>query len=197
LKIIGLTGDAGSGKSTVTRMLAELGATVVDADQIAHELIVPGSPVFDEIVAAFGTTMLAPDGTLDRPRLAVRIFTDSRERERLNRITHPPALAILKSKITAARNRGRGILVVEVPLLLETGTNSLVDEVWLVTADRPVKLARLRARGLDPELADQLLAAQMPQEQKIKHAHQIIDNNDSLTRTRQQVIKCWTELKVE
>lgn len=197
MKIIGLTGDAGSGKSTVTRMLAELGATVVDADQIAHELIVPGSPVFDEIVAAFGTTMLAPDGTLDRPRLAVRIFTDSRERERLNRITHPPALAILKSKITAARNRGRGILVVEVPLLLETGTNSLVDEVWLVTADRPVKLARLRARGLDPELADQLLAAQMPQEQKIKHAHQIIDNNDSLTRTRQQVIKCWTELKVE
>lgn len=197
MRIIGLTGDAGSGKSTVTRMLTELGAAVVDADQIARELTVPGSPVFDEIVAAFGATVLAPDGTLDRPRLAVRIFTDSQERERLNRITHPPILAILKSKITAARNRGQGILVVEVPLLLETGTNSLVDEVWLVTADRPVKLARLQARGLDPELADRLLAAQMPQEQKVKHAHRIIDNNDSLTRTRQQVIKCWTELIAE
>ncbi len=196
MKVIGLTGDAGSGKSTVARILKDLGAAVIDADQVARTLTVPGSPVLNEIVGTFGEEVLNPDGTLDRPRLAARVFAAPEDRARLNQITHPPVLAILKREINRVR-RGRGVLVVEIPLLLETGMQSLVDEIWVVTADRPVKLARLEARGVNPELAARILAAQMPQEEKIKHAHRIIDNNGSLTSTREQVIKYWTELEAE
>lgn len=193
MKVIGLTGDAGSGKSTVARILAGLGATVVDADQVVRKLTAPGSPVLEQIVHAFGKTVLNPDGTLDRPRLAARVFANPGELTVLNRITHPPVLEVLEARIRTVRSQERGVLVLEVPLLLETGMHSLVDQVWLVTADRPVKLGRLRKRGLSPELAERILEAQMPQEQKIVHAHRIIDNNGSLTRTREQVIKYWTE----
>lgn len=197
MKIVGLTGDAGSGKSTVARILAELGATVLDADRVARQLTEPGTPVLAEIVRVFGHGILQPDGALDRPRLAACVFADPRERERLNRIIHPPVRVILEREIAAARRGGPGVLVVEVPLLLETGLDTLVDEVWLTVADRDVKLERLKARGLAPGLAAGILAAQMPQERKIKHAYRIIDTNGSLTRTRQQVIKYWTEIKAE
>jgi len=197
VKIIGLTGDAGSGKSAVARILAELGATVLDADRVARRLTEPGTPVLAEIARVFGQGILKPDGALDRPRLAARVFTDPEERDILNRIIHPPVQAILEQEIAAARDGGLGVLVVEVPLLLETGLDKLVDEVWLTVADPEVKLERLKARGLTPEVAAGILAAQMPQELKAEHAHRIIDTNGSLTRTRQQVIKYWTEIKPE
>ena len=197
MKIIGLTGDAGSGKSTVARMLAEQGARVIDADQVVRTLTAPGTPLLDAIVEAFGKGVLHADGTLDRPGLAARVFADPRELARLNRITHPPVLSALRAAVTQARRRGSGVLVLEVPLLLETGLDALVDEVWVVTASRPVKLARLASRGLGPELARRILAAQMPQEEKVKRADRIIDNNGSLTRTRDQVIKYWTEIQAE
>jgi len=197
VKIIGLTGDAGSGKSAVARILAELGATVLDADRVARRLTEPGTPVLAEIARVFGRGILKPDGALDRPRLAARVFTDPEERDILNRIIHPPVQAILEQEIAAARDGGPGVLVVEVPLLLETGLDKLVDEVWLTVADPEVKLERLKARGLTPEVAAGILAAQMPQELKTEHAHRIIDTNGSLTRTRQQVIKYWTEIKPE
>jgi len=197
VKIIGLTGDAGSGKSAVARILAELGATVLDADRVARRLTEPGTPVLAEIARVFGQGILKPDGALDRPRLAARVFTDPEERDILNRIIHPPVQAILEQEIAAARDGGLGVLVVEVPLLLETGLDKLVDEVWLTVADPEVKLERLKARGLTPEVAAGILAAQMPQELKTEHAHRIIDTNGSLTRTRQQVIKYWTEIKPE
>ncbi|MEW6459105.1 MAG: dephospho-CoA kinase [Bacillota bacterium] len=197
MKIIGLTGDAGSGKSAVARILAELGATVLDADRVARRLTEPGTPVLAEIARVFGRGILKPDGALDRPRLAARVFTDPEERDILNRIIHPPVQAILEQEIAAARDGGPGVLVVEVPLLLETGLDKLVDEVWLTVADPEVKLERLKARGLTPEVAAGILAAQMPQELKTEHAHRIIDTNGSLTRTRQQVIKYWTEIKPE
>jgi dephospho-CoA kinase len=197
VKIIGLTGDAGSGKSTVARILAELGAVVLDADRIARRLTEPGTPVLREIARVFGRDLLKPDGTLDRPRLAARVFTDPGEREVLNRIIHPPVLEVLEREIAAAREGGSGVLVAEVPLLFETGMEKLVDEVWLTVADPDVKLKRLQARGLSSETAAGILAAQMPQEIKSRHAHRIIDTNGSLTRTRQQVIKYWTKIKPE
>lgn len=197
MKVIGLTGDAGSGKSAVARMLAELGAVLLDADQVARRLTEPGTPVLAEIARAFGPEVLKPDGALDRPRLAARIFADPTERAVLDRITHPPVVALLEREIAAARGAGPGVFVVEVPLLLEAGLDKLVDEVWLTVAEREVKLERLKARGLAPETAAGILAAQMPQERKSGHARRIIDTNGSLTTTRQQVIKYWTEIKAE
>ncbi len=197
MKIIGLTGDAGSGKSTVARILAELGAEVMDADQVTRALTAPETPLLSAIVAAFGEDVLNPDGTLDRPRLAARVFVEPEELARLNRLTHPPVLEVLQKAIAEARRRGPGVLVLEVPLLLETGLDALVDEVWVVTADRPVKLTRLTSRGLNPQLAQRILSAQMPQEEKVRRADRIIDNNGSLTRTRDQVIKYWTEIQPE
>lgn len=197
MQIIGLTGDAGSGKSTVARILAELGAVVLDADRVARRLTEPGTPVLAEIIRAFGRDLLMPDGSLDRPRLAARVFTDSGARAVLNRIIHPPVLEVLEREIAAAREGGSGVLVAEVPLLLETGMEKLVDEVWLTVADPDVKLKRLQARGLSSGTAAGVLAAQMPQEIKSRYAHRIIDTNGSLTRTKQQVIKYWTKIKPE
>jgi len=196
LLIIGLTGDAGSGKSTVSKILASLGAQVIDADEIARQLTTPGSPLLQRIIDSFGPAFLNTDGSLNRRRLAELVFSNPDARRELNRLLHPAILKAIKKEIRAARNRP-GVLVIEAPLLIETGLNRYVDEVWVVTAPEQVKLERLLARGLNLATARGILQAQLPQEEKIKHAHRIIDNSGSLTGLRDQVIKTWTTLHPE
>lgn len=193
--VIGLTGDAGSGKSTVASMLRQLGARVVSADAIARAQAAAGTPVHTALVRAFGERYLTAEGEVDRRKLAALVFRDKEARVRLNNITHPPVMAAVRREIETARRRGPGVLVVEIPLLFETGAAALFDAVWVVTADRPAKMARLQARGLTGKLAAQMLDSQLPQAQKVQRADRVIDNSGSLEHTREQVAALWKDLR--
>lgn len=195
MKVIGLTGDAGSGKSTVASILEEFGARVLSADAVARAQAVPGSPVFEQVVRAFGREYLTAEGTLDRRKLAALVFRDESARNRLNRITHPPVIEAVRREAEAARRRGPGVLVVEVPLLFETGCTELFDQIWVVTADRLVKVARLMERGLSRELAEKMLDSQLPEAEKAAHADRVIDNSGSIQATRDQARKLWEALE--
>lgn len=198
-KVIGLTGSIGAGKSVVASMLASLGATVVSADQVAREVVAPGTPALAEIVATFGPEYLQPDGTLDRRKLGALVFADLGARRKLNAITHPRILARLEQIVSSFRRQSRGqarVLVLEIPLLVEAGASGhLVDEVWVVVAPTEVRLARIMARdGLTEAEAIKRLAAHLPQEEKVRYARRVIDNGGSLADTRAQVEALWQEI---
>lgn len=192
---IGLTGGIGSGKSTVAAMLAAKGAVVIDADQIARDIVEPGSPVLDELVAVFGEGILRADGTLDRGELARLAFTDSKRTQDLNSIMHPRISAESSARISAAPPGS--LVVYDMPLLVETGQSSSVDRVIVV--DVPVETQRQRAisRGLESQDVDRRIDAQATREQRIAVADLVIDNSGSLERTQAQVDEIWTSLKAE
>jgi dephospho-CoA kinase len=187
--IIGLTGNIGTGKSTVAAMLAELGAEVIDADRLAHELMAPGRPEWEQIVARFGPEILQPDGTIDRRKLGAIVFRDPAALAALERILHPAVRARIRERFAATE---RPVVVVEAIKLLEGGLYREVDAVWVVTADRDVQLARLVAsRGLSPEEAEARLAAQGDQAEKVARADVVIDNRGELRDTQKQVLAAW------
>lgn len=196
--IIGLTGGIASGKSTVSAILKELGAEVLDADLVAKEVVEPGTQAWQELVAHFGTGILKPDRTIDRKKLAHLAFSDRRALSRLNAITHPRIIRRIREKIAAARDShvpGK-VLVVDVPLLIETGLHKQVDQVWVVVVDEDTQLRRLTARnGLSPSEAMDRLRAQMPLTEKIGYADAVIDNSGSPGETRRQVLARWQMLK--
>jgi dephospho-CoA kinase len=194
VKVIGLTGDAGSGKSTVAAMLEDLGAQVISADAVARRQALPGSPVFNEIVSTFGPAYLTPEGLLDRHKLAELVFTNSDAREKLNEITHPPVFRALGEQIEKARLDGSKVVVVEVPLLLETDSAAMFDEVWVVTAGQATKIGRLMERGLSREIAAGVLSSQLPQAVKAARATRVVDNEGSLAQTRKQLERLWAML---
>lgn len=203
--VVGLTGNIGSGKSTVANILRSLGAKVIDTDQVAREVVEPGTPGLKAIVDAFGQEVLNQDGSLNRSRMAQIVFSDPDARARLNAIVHPAIRQVILHEIStyketitsgdrAGVNESAPLLVIEAPLLIETGLHELVNEVWLVTVDLPNQIARTTRR--DDATAEQIrqrLAAQMPQEDKIPYAHRIIDNSGSLEQTRQQVLDTWNQ----
>ncbi len=197
MKVIGLTGDAGSGKTTVAAMLAELGAAVIDADQVARELVKPGSPYLEAIIQAFGPAYLTAKGTLNRRRLAKLVFTNPKAHKKLDKILLEPIIDRMHALKSEKAAEGYKVIVLDAPRLLDVGLAGEVDEVWVVTADRPVKLKRLMKRGYSRVQAERILNSQMPQEQKVRQAHRVIDNNGSLTETRAQVINYWTTLGSE
>jgi len=175
-------------------MLEELGAHVLDADLAAREVLA-GQAARDELVCAFGESVLHPDGTVDRRRLAELVFHDDRARERLNAITHPRILRLLREQLLKLMHAGAQVVVLEAALLVETGLTALVDEVWVVAVEPRVQLERLALRdGLSGEQARARLAAQLPLGEKVKVAHVVIDNNGNLAATRQQVAREWARL---
>jgi dephospho-CoA kinase len=187
MRILGLTGGIGSGKSMVAQMFARLGAAVVDADQLAREVVEPGQPALQEIAATFGPEVLLPDGRLDRARLAGIIFADPAERAKLDAITHPRIRARMNEEIEARRS-GPGVLVVDIPLLYENDRVDTVEKVIVVWLDPPTQLRRLRQRGgLSAEAARQRISAQMPLDAKRARADHVIDNSGELDDTRRQV----------
>jgi len=187
MRILGLTGGIGSGKSMVAQMFAQLGAAVVDADQLAREVVEPGQPALQEIAATFGPEVLLPDGRLDRPRLAAIIFADPAERAKLDAITHPRIRARMDEEIEARRS-GPGVLLVDIPLLYENDRVDTVEKVIVVWVDPPTQLRRLRQRGgLSAEAARQRISAQMPLDAKRARADHVIDNSGELEETRRQV----------
>jgi len=192
LLTIGLTGGIASGKSTVARMLRELGATVIDADAIVREVQAPGTPVLAAIAAEFGADLIRPDGSLDRPALGRIIFADSDRRNRLEAIVHPAVRQRMAQTRLDCFNQGLPAVVLDIPLLFEGGTERTVDQVWVVYVDRATQLVRLIARdGLSNDQAEQRIDAQMDIEQKRSRATIVIDNRGSMDQTRQQVEEAW------
>lgn len=193
MRVIGLIGGIGSGKSVVRRILAELGAEVIDADRIGHEVYRPGTAGYRAVVDAFGPEVLDPEGAIDRRRLGARVFADPAELARLNAVVHPLIRAEIEGLLRAARQR-RDVraVVVEAAILLEAGWKSLVDEVWLVLADREAVLARLAdARGLSREESAARIARQMSDDERRRQADVVIDNRGSLEDLREQVAALW------
>jgi len=187
MRVLGLTGGIGSGKSMVAQMFAQLGAAVIDADQLAREVVEPGQPALQEIAATFGPDVLLPDGRLDRPKLAQIIFANPVERGKLDAITHPRIRRRMEQLIKARRS-GPGVLIVDIPLLYENKRTSSVEKVIVVWVDPQTQLRRIQDRdGLSAQSAHQRVAAQMPLDAKRARADHVIDNSGSRDDTQHQV----------
>jgi dephospho-CoA kinase len=192
MRIIGLTGGAGSGKSTAARLFAELGAGVIDTDDIAHALSRPPSPALDEVSAVFGPQFITSQGSMDRARMRELVFADPAARTRLEAIFHPRILASAQTALQALAGRHDYVLLV-VPLLFETGNFlPLVESTLVVDCPVAQQRARLADRGLDAQTTDQLLAAQFSREQRLARADAVIDNSGTLDALTSQV-RQWHE----
>jgi dephospho-CoA kinase len=187
MRVLGLTGGIGSGKSLVAQIFRDLGAEVIDADQLAREVVEPGQPALQEIAATFGRQVLLPDGRLDRGALAGIIFSDPTARAKLNAITHPPIRERMEALVAARKSRP-GLLILDIPLLYENGRVDAVEKVIVVWVDADTQEGRLRRRdGLALTDARQRIHAQMPLDAKRDRADHVIDNSGSLEETRRQV----------
>ena len=189
---VGLTGGVGSGKSTVAALLAEFGATIVDADAIARAVVERGTPGFESVVAEFGTQVVTDDGELDRAGLAELVFNDARARERLNAIVHPLVGARF-AEITAAAPSD-AIVVYDVPLLVEGNLADGFDAVVVVEAPPDLRVERLAGRGMPEADARARMAAQATDDQRRAVAHEVIVNAGSRDELRDQVEQVWARL---
>jgi dephospho-CoA kinase len=198
---VGLTGGVACGKSTVAKMFADLGATIVDADTIAHELYRPGHEVLQELVRHFGPEILKPDGELDRAKLATLVFDGGRVEE-LNKIVHP---AVIRQQDQWMRALGEkdpyAVAIVEAALILEAGVKDRFDRIMVVTCKPAQKVARFAQRtGTSEDAAradvDRRTKAQMPDEEKARRADFVIDNSGTIEETWHQVQRIYSELKV-
>ena len=192
---IGLTGNIASGKSSVARQLAALGAVVIDADVLAREVVAPGTEGFDAVVDHFGPTVLAADGSLDRSALRRRVFHDAAARSALNAIVHPAIARLRDHRFAEAAARGATVVISDIPLLFEVGLEHAFDGIILVDAAASVRHARLmRDRGLSSIDADAMLAAQWPSAQKRSGATWVIDNDGSLAQLEARVPQLWSAI---
>ena len=196
IPVIGLTGGIGAGKSTVTQMLAELGAAVIDADKVGHQIYLPDMPARHEIVDAFGADVLNPDRSINRQALGKRVFADPEALHTLNRIVHPKMFDRMRELIEELRTRGgMKAIVVEAAVLIEANWTPLVDYVWVVVASEAVVTERLaKQRNLSPEQVRARLAAQLSTADRLKHAHVVITNDGSLADVRAAVQRAWDQL---
>ncbi|HOA40547.1 MAG TPA: dephospho-CoA kinase [Halanaerobiales bacterium] len=194
IMIIGLTGGIASGKSTVSAYLAELGAIIIDADKIAHEIMEKGKPAYRKIIEAFGREILAANGEIDRSRLGKIVFNDREKKRLLEEITHPQIIKEMREKIEENRGQNK-IIVLDVPLLFEAGLEKMVDESWLVYVDRETQLERLMARdGLSYQEANKRIKSQLSLEKKRELADFIIDNRGNLEELKREVFFKWREI---
>lgn len=194
--VVGLTGGMGSGKSTVARLLAELGAAVIDADEIAREVVEPGEPALDEIAQRFGHEVLRPDGALDRRALATVVFGDDEARADLEAITHPRIHTRIRERLEGHAH-GR-VVVLDHPLLVETGQHRHVDAVVVVTAPLETRVERLAAgRDIAPEDARARIRAQSDDDARLAVADHVIDNSGDLRALEVQVEALWRKLASE
>ena len=190
---IGLTGGIGSGKSTVAAMFAKLGAVVIDADAISRELVEPGQPALHALVDEFGDGIIAPDGSLRRSELANIAFQDRTATERLNAIMHP--LIRVESERRLAAAALSGVVLYDMPLLLETDQAQLVDVVVVVDVPEALQVKRAVGRGLDEEDVRRRMEVQVSRSMRVTEADFVIDNAGSLNATERQVRGVWDELQ--
>jgi dephospho-CoA kinase len=195
---IGLTGGIGSGKSTVAAMLADLGATVIDADKVGHEIYRPGSEGFRLVRDAFGPAVVGADGAIDRKALGTRVFGDPAELARLNALLHPLIGTAIRERVAAARAARPGVpVVVEAAIMLEAGWR-FFDRIWVVLAGRETAMARVVAsRGLRRDEVERRLEAQLPNAERRRYADLVLENDGTLDALRAQVEAAWRALPRE
>ncbi|MED5078370.1 dephospho-CoA kinase [Geobacillus stearothermophilus] len=186
---IGLTGGIASGKSTVSAMMRELGLPVIDADEAARAVVRPGEEAYRQIVAAFGPGILRADGEIDRAKLGAIVFNDEQQRKVLNAIVHPAVRKKMLAEKEAHIRSGAKTVVLDIPLLFESGLTHWVDKVLVVYVDDDIQLRRLMARnGFTEEEALARIRSQWPMAEKVKRADAVIDNNGTIEETRRQLL---------
>ena len=186
---VGLTGNIASGKSHATQVFAELGAHIIDADVIAHGLLTPGTSTYDGVVAAFGGQILNPDATINRRKLGEIVFQDEAKRAELNSLVHPEVRAQVLRRIEELEDSAQnGIIIIDAALMVESGFFRTFDRLIVVHCSPSLQLSRIVNRdGLTLAQARARMAAQMPVEQKIKHAHYTIETSGTFRQTREQI----------
>ena len=187
--LVGLTGGVATGKSTVSAMFAALGCLIIDADQLAREVVEPGQPSHTQIVSAFGRGVLRPDGGIDRKALGAVVFADPAARKRLESITHPAIRARVRARLDELTATGfDGIVILDAPVMVESGDSRDVDRLVVVTADEPAQVARQQDRdGLGADDARRRIRSQMPLDEKARLADYLIDNSGELAATEARV----------
>jgi dephospho-CoA kinase len=195
--VIGLTGGIGSGKSTTSRLLGELGAEVIDADQVGHRIYLPETPAWREIVEAFGKEVLAADGSVDRRKLGPIVFGDTQALQTLNRITHGKIFAYIQGQIDYIRQHTPDrVVVVEAAILLEAGWRALVEQLWVVVATEEVVIARLQAsKRFTAEQVRARINAQLANDARMAQADRVLWNNAGFQELRQAVEEAWQSLR--
>jgi dephospho-CoA kinase len=192
MRLIGLTGNIASGKSAVSDMLAARGATIVDADVLAREAVMKGSPALDAIVERWGSGVLDKDGNLDRAALRHVVFDNQEDLDALNEIVHPEVLKRRTDEIASARARGDKVVVCVIPLLFERHLAEEFDSIVLVDAPRSDRLDRIvRDRGIDEAEAMKMIAAQMPSDLKRARADYVIENSGTMEDLEEEVNRVW------
>ncbi len=197
MKTIGLTGGIGSGKSTVSQILAGLGAWVIDADKVGHEIYLPGKAAWQQVTAAFGRDILAADQTIDRKKLGAIVFGSEEARKKLNAIVHPLMFKEIERRIK--EKRAEGVIqpiVVEAAVLIEANWLPLVDEVWVVVAGRSAVIERVAAqRGLSAHDTEARIVSQLADAERLKHASVVIPNDGALEDLQKWVSEAWSRLQ--
>jgi len=195
LKLVGLTGNIGSGKSTVAGMFAARGIPIIDADALAREVQAPGQPAHADIAAAW-PEVVGPDGKLDRKRLGAIVFADPAARRRLEAITHPRIQELSRARMAALADAGHALAIYEATLLIESGRDKELDALIMVTASPATQIARVVARdGAREEDVRARLRAQLPQEDKVRLATYVVDNDGDLAATEAQIDRIVAELR--
>jgi dephospho-CoA kinase len=195
--IAGLTGGVASGKTAVSQVLKEEGAYIIDADQIARELVLPHKPAWSELIRAFGQEILQEDGSIQRKKLADKVFADPKQRKLLNQILHP---RIKEEMDRRAKEIGKkdpeAIVVIDAPLLIELGDHRELDKLIVVTSTQAQQIDRLKDRdGTNPEEALRIVSSQMPLKEKLKFADYVIRNEGSMEETKKRAREVYQELK--
>lgn len=195
MKVIGLTGGIGTGKSTVSNYLREHNFAIVDADMISRQVVEPGSPLLKELEEAFGSDIINEDGSLDRKGLAAIVFNDPEQKKLMDEIMHKEILAEMRKSMEEYRRQGtHQSIILDVPLLFEIGLESWCDQVWLVTADMDVRISRVCARDdAMPHEVEARIRNQMSDDEKIKRSHSILDNSGTLDELRRQISELLEE----
>ena len=197
MRVIGLTGGIGSGKSTVSQVLAVMGAMVIDADTVGHQAYQPGTETWKDVVAAFGEGVVAADGSIDRKKLGAIVFGETGALERLNWIVHPRMYDMMAEQIEEYRRQGVKVVVLDAAILIEANWTPLVDEVWLTVASESTVVQRVKERtGLPEEQIRSRIRSQLSNEERKKHASVVINNDGSLDELRAKVVELWDRLQI-
>jgi dephospho-CoA kinase len=197
MKIIGLTGGIGSGKSTVAAILKELGATIIDLDKVGHQVLNPGTAGWRETVQAFGQQILSPYGTVDRQKLAQIVFDNPEALQTLNRITHPKIDDEVQSRIRKFEAQGTDVVVIEAALINAVSWASQAAQIWVIKSAKETTLNRLKERGMNEAESLARMGAQSPAEEYIKQGLIIISNDGTIEELKSKVVKMWKQLHNE
>lgn len=196
MKVIGITGGIGSGKSTVTQYLAELGAVIIDADKVGWKVYKPDTEGWHDVVSEFGKQVVDENGEINRKKLGEIVFNNPASMERLNQIMHPRMYKMMEEKIDEYRQQGVDVVVLEAAVLIEANWTPLVDELWVTMASEKAVLERLKKqRGLAEEQVLSRIRSQLSNEERTNRANEIILNDGDLDDMKKSVKKLWTKLR--